>query len=588
VLFGGLLIGARRAGSVNIITDLAKRANEDFATRKRTAHIIHGMQNANEILWTSAFLNERFIEPVSPLGWSFVGALFQEFALRDPLRYMGYPDADALPATRLWRGQPFVNVALFQIFYKPFPDALVPADAVRYFPNGDVNFRKGAPYPHSRYSARFLLSLARHLLRDARNASPLNYRHWQKFVAYHDAQTQNIRARLDAANDARELLNCIAELYDLDAQLLSIHRWSLTYADLLYKILAQWTGDLAPALMSGVPNKTREVNAQLTALAQRPAPLNADLLRRIQTHAPLSDAEQETALALQAFLDAHGHRAFSLDLAHPNFRDDPTQLLPLLYANSADSCFQGESLWRAYAEARRKLRWWQRMVLRPIIGLARRYAQLREDQRYYWQKSLALTRRAYLRIAALGAAQALVAAPQDIFYATRQEIEAYVRGEMDASFLRARIAARQMEWRAYWQDYTARGAAATPHFLRGDVPVFENKSHVAETNVWRGRGVSPGMVRGVARIVRDPRDLGRVGAGEILVAPSTDPAWTSVFARLGGLILERGGVLSHGAVVAREYELPAVAAVAEITRVLCDGDWIELDGTSGAVKRINL
>jgi phosphohistidine swiveling domain-containing protein len=543
------------------------------------------MQNANEILWTSAFLNERFTEPVSPLGWSFIGTLFEELALRDPLRFMGFPDADTIPATRLWQAHPYVNVEIFQILYKPFPDALVPADAVRYFPHGDLNYRKRAPYPTSRVQPRFLLALARHLLRDAFNASPLNYRQWQRFVLYHDAQTRQLKTRLDAAARVQDILDIIAALYALDAQLLRLHRWSLTYADVFYKILAQWSGELAPILISNVPNKTRAVNAALAALAQQPAPLTQELLERIRQRAALTDAEQATARALDAFLQEHGHRAFSLDLAQPSFRDDPAQLLPLLQAAPSVSVEpQQDEMRAAYQEARCKLRWWQRLVFRPIVGLARRYAQLREDQRYSWQKSLALTRRAYLQIGAQYAAQGIFAAPQDIFYATRGEIEQYARGELDVSALRACVSARQREWSAYWRAYRAHRTAAMPQFLRGDAPVPE--SPTTDAREWRGRGVSPGIARGAVRVVYDPRDLGRVGAGEILVAPATDPAWTPVFARLGGLVLERGGVLSHGAVVAREYHLPAVAAIANLTQMLREGEWIEVNGTTGLVKRI--
>ena len=541
------------------------------------------MQNANEILWTSAFLNERFTEPVSPLGWSYLGALFEELALRDPLRFMGYPDADTIPAARLWHAQPYVNVEIFQILYKPFPDALVPADAVRYFPNGDVRYRKRAPYPTSIAQPRFLLSLARHLLRDAFNASPLNYRKWLRFAAYHDAQTERLAARIAAAPDARALLDCIAALSQLDAQLLKIHRWSLTYADLFYKILAHWTGELAPQLISHVPNKTRAVNAQLAALAHLPAPLSADLLARIQAHAPLNADEQDTARALENFLTEHGHRAFSLDIAQPTFRDDPAQLLPLLQ-NTAAAPFE-QNARAAYLQARRALRWWQRLVFRPVVGLARRYAQLREDQRYYWQKSLALTRRVYLQIGAMYAAQNVLDVPHDIFYATHYDLTEYARGALSASELRARVIARKTEWAVYRAEFQAQGSAAAPPFLRGDIPVPQTRALSASADEWRGRGVSAGIARGIARVVLDPRELGRVGAGEILVTTSTDPAWTPVFARLGGLVMERGGVLSHGAVVAREYHLPAVTALADITRALQDGAQIELDGTTGIVRR---
>ncbi len=89
------------------------------------------MEVTAETFWTAGFLNERFPAPVSPLGWSVVGALFERYALRDPLRFMGYPAAETIPATRLVHGHPYTNVLIFQILYNPFPAARVPADAVR-------------------------------------------------------------------------------------------------------------------------------------------------------------------------------------------------------------------------------------------------------------------------------------------------------------------------------------------------------------------------------------------------------------------------------------------------------------------------
>jgi pyruvate,water dikinase len=116
---------------------------------------------------------------------------------------------------------------------------------------------------------------------------------------------------------------------------------------------------------------------------------------------------------------------------------------------------------------------------------------------------------------------------------------------------------------------------------------LEQKAEAAPTrNEWQGRGVSAGIAIGKARIVNLPNELGRVESGEILVAPSTDPAWTPVFGRLAGLVMERGGVLSHGAVVAREYHLPAVTAIPNLTHELSDGELIEVDGTSGMVRRV--
>lgn len=553
----------------SIITELKVRANrvarfENFSP----VPIIKPMQN--EILWTAAFLNERFISIVSPLGWSFVGALFEQLALRDPLRFMGFPNAEKIPATRLWRGHPYVNVEIFQIFYKPFPNAFVPADAVRYFPNGLLELRHRAPYPRSMLQPRFVLSLAYHLLRDPLVTSPFNYRAWRRFTKYHDAQISRLEKKVEAAAHAQEILNVLENTYALDAQLLHLHRWSLTYADLLYKLLAQVYGNAAPRLMSNVPNKTRQVNSELGALAKLTPPLSAELLEKIRAGDPLRAAEQHTADALESFLQRHGHRAFSLDIARPTWRDDPTLLLGLLQNNPPE-----RSQPPAPSHARN-----------PLVALARIYAQLREDQRYYWQKSLAVTRAAFLILGRDLAAREIIATPQDIFYATHAEIVSYYEMQCEAEDLRAQILARQEEWQMYAESEQTRGDETYPLFLRGDLALPQHTALAAARTEWRGRGVSAGIARGAARIVQEPRDLARVQAGDILIAPSTDPAWTPVFARLAGLVMERGGVLSHGAVVAREYHLPAVTAIPNLTRAVRDGEIIKVDGESGIVQRL--
>ena len=101
--------------------------------------------------------------------------------------------------------------------------------------------------------------------------------------------------------------------------------------------------------------------------------------------------------------------------------------------------------------------------------------------------------------------------------------------------------------------------------------------------VLQGIPASGGQVRGTARIIRNPREATRLQAGDILVTRSTDPGWTPVFSLLGGLVLEVGGQLSHGAIVAREYGVPAVVNVHDATRRIPDGQTITVDGTAGRV-----
>jgi pyruvate,water dikinase len=102
--------------------------------------------------------------------------------------------------------------------------------------------------------------------------------------------------------------------------------------------------------------------------------------------------------------------------------------------------------------------------------------------------------------------------------------------------------------------------------------------------VLRGTAVSPGEVMGPACILRTPADETKMRTGGILVAPSTDPGWTPIFARAAGVVVELGGVMSHAATVAREYGLPCVSNVDGATRRVRDGDLLRVDGTHGTVE----
>jgi pyruvate,water dikinase len=280
---------------------------------------------------------------------------------------------------------------------------------------------------------------------------------------------------------------------------------------------------------------------------------------------------------LQAFLAEHGHRSFSLDIAAPTFAEDPAQIERLIQNAKPVNSMQ-------YSVFSVQLSGVRRWVFDFVLPLTREYVRLREDQRYYWQKSLAIARQLYLLLAERLVAQGMIAERDAIFYATHDELERYFGDELPKTDLTRMISTRQAEWRDYQREFEESPTASYPAFLRGDAPTA--KAVTTNAREWRGRALSPGIARGVARIVRSANELSRVQPGEILVAPATDPGWTPVFARIAGLVVERGGVLSHSAVVAREYRVPGVAGIAGIVDAIRDGEMIEVDGNAGMVKRV--
>lgn len=108
----------------------------------------------------------------------------------------------------------------------------------------------------------------------------------------------------------------------------------------------------------------------------------------------------------------------------------------------------------------------------------------------------------------------------------------------------------------------------------------------AERGTFQGLPVGPGRIEGRVVVLEGPHQIDRVRRGDILVAPALDPSWIPLFTLASGLVVEMGGTLSHGSIIAREYGLPAVVNVPGITRALKSGDRILLDGSTGVVRRL--
>jgi pyruvate,water dikinase len=227
------------------------------------------------------------------------------------------------------------------------------------------------------------------------------------------------------------------------------------------------------------------------------------------------------------------------------------------------------------------------VILSPLVGLARRSARLREDQRFAWQRGLAQLRRLYLLAGRLLVARGALAAPEDVFFLTSDEVREAARG--DVADLRDRADRRRAAYDVEQKRFAREGPSGYPPFLRGNRPLAREPSLEIEGRIpgtvdrLQGVAVCPGVGRGTARVVRGPSDLTALQAGEVLVTRGADPGWTLLFDRLAALVTESGGQLSHAAVVAREYRLPAVLAVPRATDVIHTGDELVVDGATGVV-----
>jgi pyruvate,water dikinase len=183
--------------------------------------------------------------------------------------------------------------------------------------------------------------------------------------------------------------------------------------------------------------------------------------------------------------------------------------------------------------------------------------------------------------------------PRDVFYLEKDEVLGFVEGTGTTTDLKRLVVLRKAEYKRFQHEalpdrFQTRGVVQASTRLQEhestERPQVEQNNLDADNHI-KGIGCSPGVVRGPVRIVRNPRGV-QLQPGEIIVAERTDPGWIMLFPAAAGLIVERGSLLSHSAIVSREIGLPAVVAATGVMQWLRDGDRVELNGSSGLVSRL--
>jgi pyruvate,water dikinase len=308
----------------------------------------------------------------------------------------------------------------------------------------------------------------------------------------------------------------------------------------------------------------------------------------------LPDVTQE---AVAAFLDRYGMRGLAeIDLGRPRWHEDPTVVFQVLQSYLAitdpeqapDRVFArgaaaAEAAVTRLAEAVRRTRWgWLKApVVRWAARRLRALAGPREAPKFCLVRLLGIAREGLLDSGRQLTDAGVLDRPDDLFFLHLDELPALAAGK--PRNWRTLVAERRQ---AYRREGRRR---QMPRLLLSDGQAFyEGATSAAEAaaGTLLGSPVSPGVAEGVMRVIHDPAGA-RLAPGEILVCPGTDPSWTSLFLAAGGLVTEVGGLITHGAVVAREYGIPAVVGVSQATTRLHTGQRVRVDGTSGQVTLLD-
>jgi pyruvate,water dikinase len=320
-----------------------------------------------------------------------------------------------------------------------------------------------------------------------------------------------------------------------------------------------------------------------------------EALAWLQRRAPAQSWEQLPAHSpfrreLARFLADFGHRAvYEADIINPRWREDPGYILdqvrhmlevPLDRDRRLAARRVSAAAWTEVA----RLTFWRRPLLKWLVGQVRRGFALREAGKSGMVATLRPTRQLVLEIGCRLVAAGRMRQCEQAFHLSKADLLTLLHGYWDGrgagALAQDRTAQREVWLKRTPPDVIIEGEAARAIMpVPAAAPAFDGQT-------WHGIGVSSGQVTGIARVIRHPTEGDRLGHGDILVAPSTDPGWTPLFLRAKAIVMETGGYLSHGAIVAREYGLPAVVNIPGILDVLKDGETLTVDGDAATVRRI--
>jgi len=284
--------------------------------------------------------------------------------------------------------------------------------------------------------------------------------------------------------------------------------------------------------------------------------------------------------ALPEFLGRFGHRAVNeMELSQPRWREDPSYLERMVQSYRRPGVVSPDERHRQQVDARRRAEeelparlaeaGGASLLERILVEVrdAQRLLPYREIGKHYLMMGYEVIRAALVELARrwdLG---------RDLFFLQLDELE---RFEAERERLLEAVAQRKLRWKSAQQ--LALGFTVDSHSIES---LGRPQPH-AQGAALAGCPLASGSAEGVARVVFDPQETGDLGTGYILVCPSTDPGWTPLFVHARGLIVERGGVLSHGAIVARDFGIPAIVCE-DATELIPDGAKIQVDGNKGSI-----
>jgi pyruvate,water dikinase len=566
-----------------------------------------------DIVWSRGYSDDYWNDNVSPLFYDLLGDQLTYIVNNELNQIMGYKKMDPR-LLKLFKAHVYFNLDILRnkVVYE-IPPFLRSEDVLNYFPEGSGPYGKRTMKSLPFKLKNRILAEIRVTLLDGNGSMTKTatvYKNWTKdqFDVFCKEFDQRF-AQLEKEGSPESLMELVKELdktmmahFRLVRYGIPVHNIGMNLASnyLLRRFLgADFGGKAFPALISGLDHKTTETNRRISELAELAVSLPS--VRRVIVEKPssqtlpalksMSGSEPQRFIdTFDKFINDFGDRGFTREPYYPRWSEAPERVFDVLKSlvtyGIRDMTATGARTLRLRGrvekEVERRMRrqrngsikW---LLFSTILSFARTYIVFREDQRFNLDRWITRNRRAYLAIGKRLTAQGALRDPSRIFFLHRKEIKQLIYGKPDEPTKRSFSQLAEQRYK----EFTQNEDVAPPKFI---CESREYDDAVPEpSSILQGIAASQGQATGTVRVLNSIQEISQVKSEEILVVPRTDPGWTPVFSSIRALITETGGILSHGAVVSREYGIPAVTNVRDVCRTLKTGQIVTVDGNLGQV-----
>ena len=567
----------------------------------------------HDVLWSRGYSDDYWNDPVTPLFFDLLGSHLTNIVNIELNSIMGYTSMDK-KLLKLHNGHVYFNLkVLKQKVENEIPSIMRNEDILNYFPTGYGHYGKETiKNLHFRAKSRIIAEL-RIMFHDPDGSITKTAKKYEEWANETFIPFCNKFDKLIETEKKREgFLTLIEQLDRVMITHFRLVRYGIAVHNIGMNLLTQYlltrflgkeaTYKYYPILISGLKHKLTETNEGVFLLADviQKTPVlktivednpSEDIYNLLVTRK--DDSIQDFLTELNVFLKNFGDRGFTREPFYPRWKEKPmVHLFNILKSlivvddhkqekkklPNQNYRKQIEHIVASKIRAQRFgfIKW---KIYNTILKISRVYIIFRENQRFILDRWITRNRTVYLKIGKLLKNEDILKEEDDVFFLKKKEVENLLRNrykDEEISGLKTEVKKRKDKFLKFENELP-------PKFLLGSREYNDVLKFSKNSVSFQGIPASQGLFTGKIHIINTIDQISTVQSNEILVVPRTDPGWTPVFSKIGGLITETGGILSHGAVVSREYGIPAVTNIPNACKLFSNNQIVRINGNDGTI-----